>query len=140
MEVLSSRRSLNHLIILTSLRFVAHGHGGSPFAVMFNGADEKHMPEGVHSFQPLPANTIINDAFLSNLLTAARGLGLPVTLIAVSCISSSGVDEEMQTLRQVLSSIVGHECPSGDSVLNCELSPARYTDALVETNGNFLYT
>mmetsp|Transcript_11253 Transcript_11253/g.33318 ORF Transcript_11253/g.33318 Transcript_11253/m.33318 type:complete len:232 (-) Transcript_11253:332-1027(-) len=139
LDELRARNMLDAVFVLSALRFMPDPSSAQDCHMSKVGPMPAPLPGRVASFTQIPSAQSVNDPFIGALLMALRGSSIPSSIVAVSSITSASVDAAEEALGGALAGIIGSPKAS-KGIVSCRLAPKRYTDALVETNGCFLYT
>lgn len=142
LELLQERAPGGHLVIASALRFTpASSHVHDVHVALVVEAADGHAGQFV-TFPRLAGNVRIQDSLISMLLMLARAKGVPCTLLAVSSITAESPEAASRALARAVAPAFGKPTDAVVPLdqLQADYTPKKYTDALVETNGFFLYT
>ena len=142
-----------HVVILGALRFVPERGLASEVHVATaspaRAREPPALPRALLALPALRADAQLHDRFLATLVPLLLARGARVTLLAISSLgagvgagagaSVSDGGAPAASLAACLAALVGRPCAL-DARLVAQLESKRYTDALVETTGFFLYT
>lgn len=124
-------------VIPCVLKFTPEEAANIRFAHVATTLAVDRLPDCLRSKPLLPTAIPLRDEMLNALLMVLRGAGWDIILIAVSSTASS--TEALEELRGVTGAVLGFDLRLNQGLVVKDLA-SRYTDALVETNGFFLYT
>lgn len=133
-----------HVVLVAALRFTPErGHASkvhvASLAPSQPAGAASPLPAALLDLPALSGEARLRDRFAATLLQLLVARGARVSVLAISSLAVADPAASAAALSACLSTLLGRPCPP-DPRLCAQLKPTRYTDALVETNGFFLYT
>jgi hypothetical protein len=137
-RLLAGAAGAAEIFILAALRFMPDGRGDAVHVEQLAGPP-RELPAALCALPRLGGGAKVHDRFLATLVQVLTAKGASVTLLAVSSIAARDADAAASALGACAAALLARPCAL-DARLVSQIVPGRYTDALVETNGFFLYT